>query len=339
MQYLHVFRAEGRTGSSPKALLQPGPVSAPCPHPTMSGWPVVFVTDWCGDHKTMICIYHRGDLDGHCSGAIVRHKYPPARMIGLDYEDNFQKRFGLACKGADVCMLDFSLPMDKMQHLKDLAKTFVWIDHHKTAIDKAREAGFETLGSLVVGKAACELTWEFFCPREPMPSAVWLLGRYDVWDEKHPDWDHDILPFQYGLRKETTDPGNPDTEQGWAALFEHREYHSPLIQEFISEGKAIINYQRQQDAKLMARHAFETRLDNVAAMAVNHGPGGSMKFGNIDCPAGLLISFARLPQKKWLVNLYTYREDVDCGEIASRHGGGGHRKAAGFICEELPFEI
>lgn len=46
-----------------------------------------------------------------------------------------------------------------------------------------------------------------------------------------------------------------------------------------------------------------------------------------------------MPGQKWLVNLYTYREDVNCGEIAQRYGGGGHRKAAGFICPELPFQI
>lgn len=258
-------------------------------------------------------------------------------MIGIDYEDEFL--WNEVPQGVGIVMVDFSLPMDQMQRLKELSEDqFVWIDHHKTAIDKAREAGFETPGLRVVGKAACELTWEFFYPREPMPTAVWLLGRYDVWDDKNPSWDSDILPFQYGLRKEVTDPANPETAGGWGALFADKS----LTQGFIEEGRAIIKYQRQQDAKLMARHGFHTHLDGIAALAVNHGPGGSMKFeGELEVVKTflLLISFARLPQRKWLVNLYTYREDVDCGEIARCHGGGGHRKAAGFICEELPFEI
>lgn len=173
----------------------------------------------------MICFYHRGDLDGHCSGAIVRHNFPGARMIGIDYEDEFP--WDKVPRGADVCMVDFSLPMEHMRLLQELTvHRFVWIDHHKTVIDKAKEAGFSTAGLRVVGEAACELTWEYFTPSILMPHAVRLLGRYDVFD-----------------------------------------------------------------------------------------------------------------LEKWLVNLYTYREDVNVGEIAKKYGGGGHQKAAGFICSQLPFEI
>ncbi|MFA5382468.1 MAG: hypothetical protein WC356_04825 [Candidatus Micrarchaeia archaeon] len=298
----------------------------------------------------MICFYHRGDLDGHCSGAIVRHRYPECKMVGIDYEDEFP--WADVSPGEDVIMCDFSLPMDQMERLRILCiqpqifwvggkphHNFTWIDHHKTAIDKAREAGFVTPGLRVVGKAGCELTWEYLFPDEPMPCAVFLLGRYDVWDERNVLWTSDILPFQYGLRKELTDPANPDTAGTWEMILRAAEFE-PIFEGLIGEGNAILTYQHQQDEKLMARHAFITTLDGIAALAVNNGPGGSMKFE--PAPPGhhlFFISFARLPGKKWLVNLYTFRDDVDCGEIAKRHGGGGHRKAAGFICTQLPFEI
>ena len=125
-----------------------------------------------------------------------------------------------------------------------------------------------------------------------------------------------------------------------------------IINKICILGGGILRYQRVEYQKLMDRHSFYTRLDNIAAQAVNHGPGGSMKFeqsGGGDIPDHemfpLCISFARLPQGKWLVNLYTFQEEVDCGEIARRLGekyggsGGGHRKAAGMIVQELPFEI
>ena len=51
-------------------------------------------------------------------------------------------------------------------------------------------------------------------------------------------------------------------------------------------------------------------------------------------PAALLF---RLPNYKWLVNLYTFQDVIDCGAIARRYGGGGHQKAAGFITQNLPF--
>jgi len=174
-----------------------------------------------------------------------------------------------------------------------------------------------------------------------MPWTVFLLGRYDVYDEKTSLWADDILPFQYGMRNGITDPADENSVSLWAMLLrDEADEFDPLICSLIREGNNLICYQHLQDEKLMARHAFLTSLDGVAALAVNNGPGGSMKFEQ--APPGhhlFFISFARLPQKKWLVNLYTFRDDVDCAEIARRHGGGGHRKAAGFICSQLPFEI
>jgi hypothetical protein len=289
----------------------------------------------------MICFYHKGDLDGHCSGAIVRLCFPNALMVGIDYEDPFPWDLPqIQGDSEGVIMADFSLPIEEMRRLYHFSQRFVWIDHHKTAIDQAGEAGFDPPGLRIVGKAACELTWRYFFSNNPMPPAVHLLGRYDVWDEKQPDWDTKILPFQYGLRIYPTDPSESASDALWPFLLDYRNPGN-LVEEISKVGLSILTYQYQQDAKLMARHAFGSVFANLPALIVNHGPGSSMKFEAWaevgDYP--LLISFARLPQYKWLVNLYTYREDVDVGAIAQAHGGGGHRKAAGFICDELPFEI
>ncbi len=37
----------------------------------------------------MIGIYHSADLDGFTSGAIIKRKYPNAKMIGYDYGNPF----------------------------------------------------------------------------------------------------------------------------------------------------------------------------------------------------------------------------------------------------------
>lgn len=297
----------------------------------------------------MICFYHRGDLDGHCAGAIVRHRFPEARMIGLDYEDDFDAKIPWheIIQGTEMVMVDFCLPdfMD-MIRLQDFSgNSLIWIDHHKTAMDKATEVRLGAPGLRRIGTAGCELTWEYFFPEKPMPLAVHLLGRYDVWDEGQPNWEGQILPFQYGMRGYQTDPSMIEAIHLWGKVLPKSQER--FIDRTCDLGSRILQYQQIEDAKLMARQSFETSLDGLRALAVNHGPGSSMKFESsivMDVPDHkfypLCISFARLRQQKWLVNLYTYREDVDCGEIALRHGGGGHRKAAGFICEgELPFQI
>ena len=52
-----------------------------------------------------------------------------------------------------------------------------------------------------------------------------------------------------------------------------------------------------------------------------------------------MIRFARLDNHKWDVSLYTGKENIHVGEIARLYGGGGHRGAAGFIVDILPFTI
>jgi nanoRNase/pAp phosphatase (c-di-AMP/oligoRNAs hydrolase) len=40
---------------------------------------------------------------------------------------------------------------------------------------------------------------------------------------------------------------------------------------------------------------------------------------------------------KWVVFLYTDKENVDVSNIAKNYGGGGHRSAAGFSAKKFPF--
>lgn len=37
----------------------------------------------------MKCFYHSSDLDGHCSGVIIKQKYPKCEMIGINYGQDF----------------------------------------------------------------------------------------------------------------------------------------------------------------------------------------------------------------------------------------------------------
>jgi len=42
--------------------------------------------------KKTVCFYHSADLDGHCSGAIVRKVFPQAQLVGANYGDVDQVR-------------------------------------------------------------------------------------------------------------------------------------------------------------------------------------------------------------------------------------------------------
>lgn len=181
-----------------------------------------------------ICYYHSADLDGYCSGAIVKRKYPDCEMVGINYGEDFDFK---KVEDRDVIMVDFCLqPFDKyMPKLSQTARSVLWIDHHKTemdeyeAYDKTKLKAFTTC--LADDKAACELAWLTFFPQEEMPNAVKLLGRYDVWDLQY---DQNVMPFQWGMRaREHTDLASTL----WAELFDPK---SDKLGTIIDEGWALL---------------------------------------------------------------------------------------------------
>ena len=89
----------------------------------------------------MKCFYHSADLDGHCSGAIVKLKYPDCEMIGINYGDIID--INNIHQDEEVFMVDFCLqPFDGMLELNKKAKLY-WIDHHaKGSIDEAFQRDF-----------------------------------------------------------------------------------------------------------------------------------------------------------------------------------------------------
>jgi len=106
----------------------------------------------------MIGIYHNRDLDGFTSGAIIKLKYPDAKMIGYDYGQPFEQEI----IGEPIIMSDVSLPMKTMVKIAQLSNwQLTWIDHHISAINDYKEfvGNGENFCHAVLenGIAACEL--------------------------------------------------------------------------------------------------------------------------------------------------------------------------------------
>lgn len=294
----------------------------------------------------MKCFYHSADLDGHASGAIVKQNEPGCEMIGIDYKDPFP--WNKIEKGEEIFMVDFCLqPFDLMEELDEMCK-LIWIDHHKTALDEAKKRNFHPSGRRSMELAGCELTWLYFNADEykSMPRAIQLLGRYDVWDHSDPD----VLPFQMGMRANSnTRPENqelwmPIIHSGWS----HR-YSNNIIAGIIVEGTIILNYQHSEHSKYCKSFSFETILElkvpgfkteNIKAVALNRGAASSQAFEAVWHPDkyDIMLAFCRTNNGKWSISIYSTKESVDCGSIAKHFGGGGHKGAAGFQCDELPFK-
>ena len=275
----------------------------------------------------MKCCYHESDFDGQCSAAIVKYAFPDCQPMPITHGDSFP--FHAFQPGETVYMVDFCLPMNLMVRLNEMCE-FTWIDHHKSTIEEAEEIGFHPRGLRRIGQAACELTWSFLFPTRDLPHAVYLLGRCDVWDL---EVDPAILPFQFGMGLQDTDPVSPL----WPRLFARGS--SALEKRIISQGKVIGRYRSRENEKRARSCSFETDLQGVRAVAINAGLTNAAVFDGVWDPDrhDLMVTFCWMSKGSWRVTLYTDKPNIDCSALARRFGGGGHKCAAGFECRDLPF--
>jgi hypothetical protein len=298
--------------------------------------------------QTPIIFYHSADLDGKCSAAIVlRYEKQcwnrDCELFGINYGDPFP--WEKITPSRRVYMVDFSLqPYPEMFKLAMMTRDFHWIDHHKSVLPDTEKHGWPICyRAFEEGKAGCELTWSYLYQDSeavPMPHAVLLLGRYDVWDEKctTTPWSH-ILAFQYGMRLKDNDPRSLD----WLTLFGDNgiEAEVEMVKAITVGGHSILAYEATQNEIAMSACGFVTEFEGLRALACNRGPTNSKLFESQWDPEkhDVMLSFYWSRRGEWKLGLYTTKPGIDCGALCKKYGGGGHPKAAGCQCKELPFAL
>jgi len=282
------------------------------------------------------CIYHVKDLDGRCSGAIVKKNIPDCEMIGMNYGEPFPwDKFE---KDDEVIMVDFSLPIEDMIRLNGIARRFLWIDHHKTAIkeyeknkERIRANGIFT-SYTSEEQSACELAWNYFFFDTKLnwetPLAVTYLGRWDVWDHS---WDVDVAPFQMGMLSYDTSVESDiwnnvlNTDDGFIDIT-------------VEIGKRIQKYVDNMH-KWNMKLSFPVEFEGIRFICINNAISGSPQFDSVwdanKYDAVMVYHFQ--PNKKWAFHLYTSKEGIDLSKIAVKYGGGGHSGACGFQLDKVPF--
>lgn len=273
------------------------------------------------------CFFHKADLDGHCSGALVKLAFPETILHPYNYNDPFP--WNEIGSSDIVWFVDISLPIEDMLRLKDTCR-LIWIDHHVTIINKALAVNFNPEGARKVGEAACELTWDFLFPEKEMPDYVRMLGRFDVWEHKD---DPDILALQHGMKSYETLPSN--SMGVWKMLHDYPMFAG----EIISRGKIVKDF-NDQDWKLRAHsltHLVE--FEGYRFLAANVSGVPSQFFDSLkdaeDYDAFMTFSFQH---GSWKISMYSSK--IDVSPIALKYGGGGHKGAAGFsLPHPPPFKI
>lgn len=332
--------------------------------------------------KTTV-IYHSADFDGIFCREIARKFLPDTELIGWDYGN---PKLPFPDEGI-VYVLDlspecFTLTKDNLPTRADGGFNgnyfrLIWIDHHKSAIDKFPSY---ITGHCLDGVAACRLVWQWFylkvnkgvsgsdetfirnvqpCKQSFLdrtiqePWAVRLAGEYDIWDKRDPDAEL----FQHGLRSRDISTWD------WASLLSlptkasideierlisvgHSDIlnpdgtnKNPTVVGLLESGRALQYARAKENESIIKKAGFTIEFEGLKMLACNHARYNSNLF-----TAGLtpeheaLFGFA-YRDGWWAVSLYHApgKEHHDLAAIAVKHGGGGHKGACGFRAKTLPF--
>jgi hypothetical protein len=269
-------------------------------------------------------LYHGNCYDGFCAAWVARKRFPDAECVPVNYGDAPPN-----VAGRDVYILDFSYQRLVMLDIIAQARAVVVLDHHKTAA--AELAG--DLSVVVDGpslrapvivfdmtKSGGRLTWEYFFSGQDVPWLVAYTEDRDLWR-----W---ALPHSRAINAWLR--SHPFDFELWDVISKSRPLAFDGLRFPVGEGEAILRREKQ----IVDSHvgfAREVDIDGYHVLAVNATVLTSEIAGELakDRPFGACW-FERADGKRvW--SLRSEKTDgVDVSEISKRHGGGGHRQAAGY---------
>lgn len=290
-------------------------------------------------------IFHHSDLDGHSAAAIVLLKYPDAECIEVDYSTDIP--FDRIEKDEEVIIVDFSFREDDWKKLWEITPEFTWIDHHETSIEKSKDVVLEVFHeddgedceltvsgfSGLRNTSACGamLTWRYFMGDYTIPSVIDLIDKWDRW--VHND-DPEVLDFVAGMKIRDTSPRS-ETWQTLLGLDVHSETMRNYLVGIQRDGVTIRQYEFITNAEAVKRFAYPMGWEGYNCVVLHTDKSGSKQFDSVKGQYDITMPI-NFDGKKYTVHLYS--EHVKVNDIALKFGGGGHPRAAGFVCENLPWQ-
>jgi oligoribonuclease NrnB/cAMP/cGMP phosphodiesterase (DHH superfamily) len=263
--------------------------------------------------KPILVCYHSNCTDGFTAALC-------AYMKLIDNADYFPVQYGKEYdlqifRDKVVYILDFSFSREFCEQINDVAESLLIIDHHATARDALEGLPYAKFD---MTKSGALLAWEHFHSKPNVPLFIQYVSNYDLWNHADPN----VMFFNKFIRSHEM-----DFKTWWEILVTMQDAEGL---DFISEGKAIDRYVKQQ-VKSNTSHAFKCIIAGHEGKIVNCSTVFSSEVGHeITKETGTYgATYTILKDGTVVVSLRSVGE-YKVNDIAKLFGGGGHNNAAGF---------
>ncbi len=275
--------------------------------------------------------YHRNCSDGFGAAWAAWKRFSgkgPLNFVPFNYGDPLPA----IPEGHTVYILDLSFDPDYFSELRKKARTVVLLDHHKSAMEKLQPLYPDDPNVVFdMTRSGAMIAWETFFPGEPVPNLIRYVEDRDLWR-----W---TLPLS--LEITTAMASYAFDFDVWDQLYQTLGY-APLSENnaLVIEGRSILRYQSIllkiaiRETGVWGRFVTGERAFFVNSPILTSEIGGAMKS---DTPFVVIWSLRKDGRISY--SLRAGEDGPDLSKIASRFGGGGHAKAAGFLTDSPVHQV
>lgn len=216
-------------------------------------------------------------------------------------------------KGKRVAILDYSFNNATTKAMIADAEALIVIDHHKSAVVELHDIS-NTIFDMK--KSGAMLAWEFFHPGKEPPKFIQYIQDRDLWKwelaySKEFSAAFDMVPWEFDEYEKFEDDS--------------------VFDDAVKRGSYILAYSKTVIKKVCDK-ASSRKFGNFDVLVVNSSHWMSELGSNLakDCDFAMIWYYDH-DEKNYRCSLRSFHDTVDVSEVAKKFGGGGHRKAAGFV--------
>lgn len=272
-------------------------------------------------------VFHSNCYDGFTAAWVARQRFSwqQVEFIPASYGDPIPE----FSQGDEVYIVDFSYPRDVLEKIHDTVSLVQVLDHHHTA--KEALSGLDYC-LFDMERSGAKLAWDYFTQivgkEVPTPPLVAYVEDRDLWRWKLPnsrEINHYISSF-------------PMTFESWDRL--NKDLSGSSFETCVNIGEAIARYSDLKVEEAIKNGTQWREIGGYSIPCVNVPYHMGSTVGNRllelhpSAPFSGYYLFNSKGDEQWGLRGRD-SDDFDVSEIAKQYGGGGHKKASGFLMNRV----